>query len=392
MYLQDSSSYCACSVLVVAGALALSFGPAHPAAHGVLRCVLFLRSEWITGSSMTLGLLHRGTEKLMELRHPMQTIGYMDRLDYVSMLSTEVCYVECLEEVLHVDVAMEGQLIRVLLQEVTRVANHLLNIACHAGDVGCLVALLWLFEDRELLHELLATWSGARMHASSVVPGGTRCSIRSTTLVTCTELLQHLSSRMDVLLATVMVHRVWAARLSGVGVLTVGVDGSGASGVLLRSAGASWDLRLIAPPQAYSCTVLSVPVGTYGDSMDRVLIRMLELLTSSSVVIQLTALLSTVHAGTTTSYASMGLQSVLAVFMAYRMTATTSQGIHAVEGPKGELHISLTVTNSSMWRCRVRPADLGHLLGLHALMLGTSLADAVMLIGTVDVVFGAVDL
>lgn len=156
------------------GSAILHFGPAHPAAHGVLRCILMMRGEYVVGCILTLGLLHRGTEKLMEMRHVSSSVAYMDRMDYVSMLANEVSYVETVEHLMSVDVCYVHHLMRMLLVEVSRIENHLLNIACHAGDLGCLLALLWLFEDRESIYDVLSMSSGARMHASSIIPGGIR--------------------------------------------------------------------------------------------------------------------------------------------------------------------------------------------------------------------------
>jgi len=190
------------------GTTTLHFGPAHPAAHGVLRMVLVLRGEWVVGSVLTLGLLHRGTEKLLETRHTTTSIGYLDRMDYVSMLSNELGYVECLEGLLVVDVAYTYQLHRIVLTEVTRIENHLLNVACHAGDLGCLLSLLWLFEDREALYDVLCLSSGTRMHASTMIPGGMRGVHTSHWYNEMVDIICGTCSRMDILSSMLLSHRV----------------------------------------------------------------------------------------------------------------------------------------------------------------------------------------
>jgi len=166
-----------------------------------------MRGEHVVGSVLTLGLLHRGTEKLMEMRHVTTNIGYMDRLDYVSMLSNECAYIECVETLLEVEVCYAHQLHRQLIVEVSRVENHLLNVACHAGDLGCLLALLWLFEDRESLYDILGNATGARMHASSIIPGGVRGVYSLTMMRELTDTLCAMASRMDLLVASVACHR-----------------------------------------------------------------------------------------------------------------------------------------------------------------------------------------
>jgi len=169
--------------------------------------MLLMRGEYVAGCVLTLGLLHRATERLMEVRHPTTSIGYLDRLDYVSMLSNELAYCESLESALSIDVCLGHHVHRQLLVEVSRVENHLLNIACHAGDLGCLLALLWLFEDREVLFDILGSCNGARMHASSIVPGGVRGTHSLSMHRELLDALTVLASRMDVLTSSVMQHR-----------------------------------------------------------------------------------------------------------------------------------------------------------------------------------------
>jgi len=266
-----------------------------------------MRGEYIMGSVLTLGLLHRGTEKLMEMRHISTNIGYMDRLDYVSMLSNETAYCEAVEGLLEVDVFYTVQMHRQLLVEVARVENHLLNVACHAGDLGCLLALLWLFEDRESIFDLLASSSGSRMHASSIVPGGVRGVHTLCTYRELLEIMTTMATRVDLLVSSVMTHRTWSSRLQGVGIIHDTTTSTPCSGILMRSTGIAWDMRVMIPH------LLLVPTGQMGDSMDRVVLRTLELLTSTLVVSQCVAVLcSTSSAGGTNS---ISLHGVLSSFM-----------------------------------------------------------------------------
>jgi len=258
-------------------------------------------------------------------------------------------------------------------------------VACHAGDLGCLLALLWLFEDRESLYDILSTGTGARMHASAVSPGGIRSTMSTSGSRDLLGVLSSLASRMDLLVGTVLTHRSWTARLHGVGVLQDGSNHLPVSGVLLRSTGVAWDVR------SEETHPLSIPVGTAGDSMDRVLIRCIEVVSSVVLVYHLSSHVSSSTTGCVVR-SSMSLHSVLGSFMQWRVLGMESLCMHSVEGPKGELVVTLSVASTRTWRCRIRPADLGHVLSLQALSLGVSLSDVVMLVGTVDVVFGSVDL
>jgi len=254
---------------------------------------------------LTIGLLHRGTEKLMEMRHLTTSVGYMDRLDYVSMLSNELCYAEVVEASTHVHVPLVVSSYRLMLQEVARVENHLLNIACHAGDLGCLLALLWLFEDRETLYDVLSTTSGARMHASSIVPGGVRCTGILHSSVELIEVMTTLGMRMDVLSVVLLSHRVWSTRLTGCGVLSY--NALPMSGVMLRSTGIAWDARILA------CMHPAIPVGAAGDSMDRILQRCMEVLCTVSLTVRIVGTVTSAAASTVHSYS--GLHGVLTLFM-----------------------------------------------------------------------------
>nr|ATQ37461.1 NADH dehydrogenase subunit 7 [Diplonema ambulator] len=366
------------------------FGPAHPAAHGVLRCMLVVQGEWVLSSIISLGLLHRGTERLMELRTAEQSVAYMDRLDYVSMIANELCYVQCYERLLHIATGYRHAIARVMLVESTRIQNHLLNIACHAGDVGCLVALLWLFEDREALYDVVSTWCGARMHASCIIPGGLRSSTVDAYLDVLLEHAHTMNMRLDSMLSSVLLHRVWCTRLASVGVVLSSARHTGSSGVLMRCAGTTWDIRVVAQDSIYDTLPITITAGTHADSMDRAIIRILEMMVAVSIMAMICTIgIRTIDtAGTHATSAS--LHNVVHAFMGAALVSSVYT--HSIESPKGELMVTMQWVSGLCWRSRIRPADLVHVLLLQQLCIGTCLSDVVMLVGTVDIVFGAVDM
>nr|QHQ98680.1 NADH dehydrogenase subunit 7 [Rhynchopus humris] len=374
---------------ILSSATTLHFGPAHPAAHGVLRCMLGLVGEYVVACCITLGLLHRGTERLVEYRSPLQCVGYMDRMDYVSMLCSELCYAELLESTLSVSIGSTTSSLRIILAELTRIENHLLNIACHAGDLGCLVALLWLFEDREQLYDMMSTLTGARLHSGAIIPGGVR--IPSTSVSSCygIELLTTTSGRLDTLLTSLLLHRVWGCRLSTVGILE-GMHHTLCSGVMVRACGVAWDARVVTPSLSYTVAPVPIVYGSAGDSMDRILCRVGECIASSSIVCTLLVASSSTHSSSIMDN-SISLSGVLSSFIQYVAQAVSSPVLHNIEAPKGELLMVLVWGEERAWRCRIRCGDQIHCMLLAALLDGVAIADVVMLVGTVDVVFGSVD-
>jgi len=256
----------------------LNFGPQHPAAHGVLRLVLELDGEVIEKADPHIGLLHRGTEKLIEYKNYTQALPYFDRLDYVSMMASEHAYSLAVEKLLRCDMPLRAQYIRVLFSEITRILNHLLAISCHALDVGAMTPLLWAFEEREKLMEFYERVSGARLHAAYFRPGGVS---QDLPLGLCEDIYQfanHFTQRLDEMEEMLTSNRIWKQRLVDIGVVTYDeAIAWGFSGVMLRGSGVSWDLRKNQPYEIYEQLDFSIPVGVNGDCFDRYLIRMSEM-------------------------------------------------------------------------------------------------------------------
>nr|BAX09247.1 NADH dehydrogenase subunit 7 [Hemistasia phaeocysticola] len=368
----------------------LHFGPAHPAAHGVLRSILWLAGEWVTAYQITLGLLHRGTEALTELRHLNQCVGYMDRLDYVSMVAGEHGFCMAVESGLGVLCGVGVCVHRIMLLEINRMLNHLLNVACHAGDLGCLLWLLWFFEDRELLYSVLAWCSGARLHSTLMIPGGTRGWLTTSQRHDIMLAVHQVTLHIEVSLLNGVYSRIWMLRLTGIGVC--GLSDIGLSGVMLRSTGIAWDLRVAVGYEAYTMLNTVVCCGSLGDSMDRVLLRCFEIVSSAQLVVQ-SCMLQSMSQPVECHSNSSSMEQVILMFrtgpasILHSMTSTSYS-----EVPKGELLISLVCVSGTTWRARFRCPDLLHLLALQALVVGVVYADVVALVGTIDVVFGAVDL
>ena len=256
----------------------MNFGPQHPAAHGVLRLILELEGEVVKKADPHIGLLHRGTEKLIENKNYLQGLPYFDRLDYVSMMVQEHAYSLAVEKLLRIDIPKRAQYIRVLFSEITRILNHLLAITCHALDVGAMTPLLWGFEEREKLMEFYERVSGARMHASYIRPGGVHQDLPLGLLEDIYQFTAHFSTRIDEMEELLTNNRIWKQRLVNIGVVTKkeALDW-GFSGVLLRGSGIPWDLRKTQPYEIYDKIPFNIPVGTQGDCYDRYLIRMQEM-------------------------------------------------------------------------------------------------------------------
>jgi len=256
----------------------LNFGPQHPAAHGVLRLILELEGEVVERADPHIGLLHRGTEKLIEYKNYLQALPYFDRLDYVSMMSQEHAYCLAVEKLLKLNVPLRAQYIRVLFSEITRLLNHLLALTCHAMDVGALTPFLWGFEEREKLMEFYERVSGARMHASYFRPGGVNQELPMGLLNDIYTFLVQFNARIDELEELLTQNRIWKIRLVDIGQVTAkDALNLGFSGVMLRGSGIPWDLRKTQPYEVYDLLNFNIPVGTNGDCYDRYLIRIQEM-------------------------------------------------------------------------------------------------------------------
>jgi NADH dehydrogenase (ubiquinone) Fe-S protein 2 len=265
----------------------INFGPQHPAAHGVLRLVLELKGEIVQRADPHIGLLHRGTEKLIEYKNYLQALPYFDRLDYVSMMSQEHTFCLAVEKLLNAKVPLRAQYIRVLFAEITRILNHLLAVGCHAMDVGAMTPFLWSFEEREKLMEFYERVSGARMHAAYYRPGGVSMDIPSGLLNDIYLFAEQFNTRLLEVEEMLTENRIWKQRLVDIGVVTA-TDAQewGFSGVMLRGSGINWDLRKSQPYEIYGDLNFDVPTGTNGDCYDRYLIRIFEMKESLKIIEQ----------------------------------------------------------------------------------------------------------
>ena len=381
----------------------LNFGPQHPSAHGVLRLVLELDGEIIERADPHIGLLHRGTEKLIEYKNYTQALPYFDRLDYVSMMAQEHGYSLAVEKLLRCDMPLRAQYIRVLFSEITRILNHLLAISTHALDVGAMTPLLWAFEEREKLMEFYERVSGARLHSAYIRPGGVS---QDLPLGLCEDIYQfanHFIHRVDEIEEMLTSNRIWKQRLVDVGI--VNYDDAlawGFSGPMLRGSGISWDLRKNQPYEIYETLDFDIPVGTNGDCYDRYCIRVNEMRESIRIIIQC---LNNLPEGPVKvddakivppSRIDMkeSMESLIHHFKFYteNFTVPTGETYTAVEAPKGEFGVFLVSNGSSNpYRCKIRAPGFVHLQALDFMSKHHLLADVVTIIGTQDIVFGEVD-
>ena len=381
----------------------LNFGPQHPAAHGVLRLVLEMNGEVVQRADPHIGLLHRGTEKLLESKTYLQGLPYFDRLDYVSMMVQEHAYCLAIEKLLQCEVPLRGQYIRVLFSEITRLLNHLLALTTHAMDVGALTPFLWAFEEREKLMEFYERVSGARMHAAYFRPGGVAQDLPQGLCQDIADFAQSFASRIDDMEEMLTSNRIWKQRLVDIG--HVSRDDAmlwGFSGVLLRGSGLQWDLRRAQPYEVYDRLDFEIPVGTRGDSYDRYLIRIEEMRQSLRLIIQC---LNQMPEGvvktddkkiTPPSRAHMkeSMEALIHHFKVYTEGFAVPSGATytALEAPKGEFGVYLVSDGSSKpYRCKIRAPGFFHLQGLEMMSKDHMLADVVTIIGTQDIVFGEVD-
>ena len=381
----------------------INFGPQHPAAHGVLRLVLEMNGEKVERADPHIGLLHRGTEKLIESKTYLQALPYFDRLDYVSMICQEHAYSLAVERLCRIQVPLRAQYIRVLFAEITRLLNHLLALTCHAMDVGALTPFLWSFEEREKLMEFYERVSGARMHASYVRPGGVAQDLPLGLSEDIYRFCLQFASRIDEMEEMLTNNRIWKQRLVDVGVVSAdqALDWS-FSGVLLRGSGIPWDLRKTQPYDVYSQLDFSVPTGTHGDCFDRYLIRVEEMRQSIRLIMQVLnqmpsgMIKSDTRKVTPPARAQMkqSMESLIHHFKLYTegFTVPAGETYTAVEAPKGEFGVFL-VSNSTHkpYRCKIRAPGFAHLQGLDFMSKDHMLADVVTIIGTQDIVFGEVD-
>jgi NADH-quinone oxidoreductase subunit D len=383
--------------------MTLNFGPQHPAAHGVLRLVLEMDGEVVERADPHIGLLHRGTEKLIEYKTYIQALPYFDRLDYVSPMCQEHTFSLAVEKLLGCEIPLRAQYLRVIFAEITRLLNHTLNITTQALDVGAMTPLLWLFEEREKMMGFYEGVSGARMHAAWIRPGGVRMDMPSKMaddiFAFCDGFLKIVDDVDDLLTE----NRIWKQRTVDIGVVTDDEALAwGFSGPMLRGSGIAWDLRKAQPYEVYDRMEFDIPIGKNGDSWDRYLVRMEEMRQSVRIIRQA---LNELPGGAVMTDDSR-IAPPKRELMKYSMEALInhfklySEGFHvpagevyaAVEAPKGEFGVYLVADGTNKpYRCKVRAPGFAHLQALDFMSKGHMLADAVTIIGTMDIVFGEID-
>lgn len=408
----------------------LNFGPQHPAAHGVLRLVLEMDGEVVTRADPHIGLLHRGTEKLAETKPYNQSIGYMDRLDYVSMMSNEHAYVMAIEKMLGVDVPLRAQYIRVMFDEITRILNHLLWLGAHALDVGAMTMFLYCFREREDLMDCYEAVSGARMHATYYRPGGVYRDLPDTMpkyetsrwksqtevdrLNECRQgslldFIEHFTNefpgKVDEYETLLTDNRIWKQRTVGIGVVTPEQALNwGLTGPMLRGSGVAWDLRKKQPYEVYDQMDFDIPIGTNGDCYDRYLVRMEEMRQSNHIIKQCIKWLrensgpikSLDHKISPPMREEMkgDMEALIHHFKLFTEGYSVPAGevYAAVEHPKGEFGIYLVSDGANKpYRVKIRAPGFAHISAMHDMVKGHMLADVVAVIGTMDVVFGEID-
>jgi len=381
----------------------INFGPQHPAAHGVLRLVLELNGEIVERADPHIGLLHRGTEKLIEYKTYVQALPYFDRLDYVSMMAQEHSYCLAIEKLFNCQIPKRSQYIRVLFAELTRILNHLLAVGCHAMDVGAMTPFLWAFEEREKLMEFYERVSGARMHAAYFRPGGVHTDIPKGLLDDIYMFAEQFNVRLTEIEDMLTENRIWKQRLVDVGVVT-SKDAYqwGFSGVMLRGSGVKWDLRKSQPYEVYDKLNFDVPVGTNGDCYDRYLIRIFEMKESLRIIEQC---LEQMPHGTIKSSdkkvtppargeMKQSMEALIHHFKMYTqgIVIPESETYVGTEAPKGEFGVYIISNNTNRpYRCKIKAPGFNHLQALDFMSRGHLIADVVTIIGTQDIVFGEVD-
>ncbi|XP_043475645.1 NADH-ubiquinone oxidoreductase 49 kDa subunit [Leptopilina heterotoma] len=381
----------------------MNFGPQHPAAHGVLRLVMELEGEICRSADPHIGLLHRGTEKLIEYKTYMQALPYFDRLDYVSMMCNEQCFSMAVEKLLNIEVPLRAKYIRTLFAEITRILNHIMGIGTHALDVGAITPFFWLFEEREKLMEFYERVSGARMHAAYIRPGGVALDLPLGLMDDIHDWASKYAERIDEVEDMLTDSRIWIQRTKDIGVITAqDALNLGFSGVMLRGSGIKWDLRKTQPYDAYDLVEFDVPVGANGDCYDRYLIRLEEMRQSLRIILQC---LNQMPAGEvrvddakimppSRKEMKESMEALIHHFKLFTQGFQVPPGATytAIEAPKGEFGVYLVSDGSSKpYRCKIKAPGFAHLACLEKIGPGHFLADIVAIIGTLDVVFGEID-
>jgi NADH-quinone oxidoreductase subunit D len=383
--------------------MTINFGPQHPAAHGVLRLILEMDGEVITRADPHIGLLHRGTEKLIEHKSYLQAVPYFDRLDYVSPMCQEHAYALSVEKLLGCKIPLRASYIRVLFSEITRILNHIMAVTTQALDVGAMTPLLWMFEEREKMMGFYEKVSGSRMHSAYIRPGGVHQDLPDGLLEEIMEFANGYSKYIDDLEGLLTENRIFKQRMAEIGVVSKqeALDW-GFTGPMIRGSGIAWDLRKSQPYEIYDQLDFDIPIGKNGDSYDRYLIRVEEMRQSLKLIKQCIEKMPQGAIATDDpkiappkrSEMKHSMEALINHFKlfteGYKVPA--GEAYAAVEAPKGEFGVYIISDGSSKpHRCRVRAPGFAHLQGLEFMVKGHMLADVVTVISTQDIVFGEVD-
>lgn len=383
--------------------LTLNFGPQHPAAHGVLRLVLEMDGEVVERADPHIGLLHRGTEKLIEQKNYIQGLPYMDRLDYVSPMSLEHAYSMCVEKLLGCVVPERAQYLRVIFSELTRILNHTLNVTTQALDVGAMTPLLWMFEERERILEFYERASGARFHSAYIRPGGVHRDIPAGMEDDILAFCAGFGKIIDDVESLLTGNRIWKQRTVDIGRISAAdAQAWGFSGVMLRGSGVAWDLRKSQPYEVYDKMEFDVPVGKTGDCYDRYLCRMEEMRQSIRIIQQAVKMMpkgvvmteDTRIAPPRRADMKTSMEALINHFKLFTegFHVPAGEAYAAVEAPKGEFGIYMVSDGTNRpYRCKVRAPGFVHLQALDFMGKGHMLADISAIIGTLDIVFGEID-
>ena len=383
--------------------MTINFGPQHPAAHGVLRLVLEMDGEVIIRADPHIGLLHRGTEKLIEYKTYLQAVPYFDRLDYVSPMCQEHAYALAVEKLLGCNIPRRAQFIRVMFSEITRLLNHIMAITTQALDVGAMTPLLWMFEEREKMMGFYEKVSGSRMHSAYIRPGGVHQDLPAGLLEEIAEFIKQFPKKINDMENLLTENRIFKQRLVDIGVVSKqqAIDW-GFSGPMIRGSGIAWDLRKSQPYEIYGELDFDIPIGKNGDSYDRYLIRVQEMFESIKIIEQCIAKIPSGEVITDDKRVAPpkraemknSMEGLINHFKLY------TEGYHVpagevygcVEAPKGEFGVYIISDGSNKpHRCRLRAPGFAHLQGLEFMVKGNLLADVVTVISTQDIVFGEVD-
>jgi NADH-quinone oxidoreductase subunit D len=382
---------------------AMNFGPQHPAAHGVLRLVMEMDGEVVARADPHIGLLHRGTEKLIEYKTYMQAVPYFDRLDYVSPMCEEQAFALAVEKLLGIEAPLRAKWIRTLFAEITRVLNHLLNVTTYALDVGALTPSLWGFEEREILMEFYEAASGARLHSNYFRPGGVSKDLPAGLEEKIAAWAERFPKFIDDLEGLLTNNRIWKQRTVDIGIFSAEQALAwGFSGPPLRASGVPWDLRRSQPYDMYHLVEFDVPVTRNGDCYDRYLVRIVEMRESVRIIKQCLEQMKPgpikVQDRKFTPPKRQEMKTSMEALIHHFKLYTEGYHVPAgatytvVETPKGEFGVYLVADGTNRpYRCKIRPTGFAHLQAIDTMAKGHMLADAVAIIGSLDLVFGEVD-